>query len=176
MSEKKIDHKRPFILTVVVRQKNVCVIIEAAEGSEFEACVDGGEWQKYYDFIHLFEEPGVYHIHFRGDLDGLKVRDKFLDNSIPSNDFDAIYTMDDYDHEKSHYDYREAVPDDYEYVFTDVVQWGDYCWKDVRGMFEDCLFINISARDVPDLSKVQSLSRMFCNAGRFNWYIWHWVI
>ena len=166
-------HKRPFIITVVVNQKNSRVIIKTADQCHFEACVDDGKIRCYVGcFEHVFSERGTYQISFYGDMDGLKVRDCFLPDSVARHNRDK----EPMDHVHCHYDFIDASMDDYAYVFVDVVQWGDYYWKNVCAMFEDCLYIQSSASDAPDLRYVKSLAKMFYNAAQFNSYIGHWDI
>lgn len=46
-----------------------------------------------------------------------------------------------------------------------VEQWGDIQWQSMAGAFSFCRYLNINAIDVPDLSQVTDMSRMFSGDG-----------
>jgi surface protein len=45
----------------------------------------------------------------------------------------------------------------------DIIQWGDVAWSTMENAFNDCVNLNITATDVPDLSAVHSMRNMFKN-------------
>ncbi|WP_209403485.1 BspA family leucine-rich repeat surface protein [Pseudozobellia sp. WGM2] len=45
-----------------------------------------------------------------------------------------------------------------------VEQWGDNQWKSMNGAFENCYKVDLNAVDVPDLSMVTDMSKMFYSA------------
>jgi surface protein len=47
------------------------------------------------------------------------------------------------------------------YRLTDVEQWGGVHWTTMQGTFFDCINLNITATDIPDLSIVTNMSSMF---------------
>jgi len=61
-------------------------------------------------------------------------------------------------------------------LLTDVNQWGAIEWQDMESMFSDWSGSTFTATDVPDLSQVTSLERMFINATNFNGDITTWDI
>ncbi|MHB0755877.1 BspA family leucine-rich repeat surface protein [Polaribacter sp. M15] len=48
-------------------------------------------------------------------------------------------------------------------TLVEIVQWGSNPWTTMEGAFEDCVELNITATDSPDLSNVTSLKSMFKN-------------
>ncbi|MGO3810456.1 BspA family leucine-rich repeat surface protein [Mesonia sp.] len=46
-----------------------------------------------------------------------------------------------------------------------VEQWGDIQWQSMAGAFSFCMYLEINATDVPDLSQVTDISRMFSGDG-----------
>ncbi|MFV0483296.1 MAG: BspA family leucine-rich repeat surface protein [Bacteroidales bacterium] len=48
----------------------------------------------------------------------------------------------------------------------DVVQWGDIKWKSMVNAFANCESLDVTAKDVPDLSRVTDMTKMFygCNS------------
>lgn len=45
----------------------------------------------------------------------------------------------------------------------EVMQWGDTKWKSMQSAFYSCIFMDVTATDVPDLSNVTDLGQMFYN-------------
>ncbi|WP_343624793.1 BspA family leucine-rich repeat surface protein [Flavobacterium lindanitolerans] len=46
---------------------------------------------------------------------------------------------------------------------VDIIQWGDVAWSTMENAFNDCVNLNITATDIPDLSAVRSMRNMFRN-------------
>ncbi|WP_434451574.1 BspA family leucine-rich repeat surface protein, partial [Sphingobacterium spiritivorum] len=46
---------------------------------------------------------------------------------------------------------------------VNVVQWGDAVWSTMENAFSDCVNLNVTATDIPNLSTVSSMRRMFYN-------------
>lgn len=63
--------------------------------------------------------------------------------------------------------YPEILGTDRENLI-DVEQWGTARWNDMKYAFHGCSRLNISASDMPDLSKVQKLSYMFSGCKSLN--------
>lgn len=59
---------------------------------------------------------------------------------------------------------------------TDVKQWGDIKWLDMRKMFCGSSRVNFSATDAPDLSQVTDMSDFLREATAFNSNINHWNV
>ncbi|MEQ9373534.1 MAG: BspA family leucine-rich repeat surface protein, partial [Imperialibacter sp.] len=57
-----------------------------------------------------------------------------------------------------------------------VEQWGDVPWTSMEDAFYGCINLNVMANDVPDLSGVTVLSRMFAGAASFNGIIGGWDV
>jgi uncharacterized protein (TIGR02145 family) len=47
------------------------------------------------------------------------------------------------------------------HLLTDVLEWGNVEWTSMENAFKNCSRLNISATDIPDLSKVKSMRHMF---------------
>ena len=45
----------------------------------------------------------------------------------------------------------------------DIIQWGDVAWSTMENAFSDCVNLNVTATDIPDLSAVRSMRNMFNN-------------
>lgn len=58
----------------------------------------------------------------------------------------------------------------------DVVQWGTTQWNNLYNTFKGCKNLNISAKDAPDLSNVNSFSGFFEGCTSFNSSIEHWDV
>ncbi|MGF1555866.1 BspA family leucine-rich repeat surface protein [Paucihalobacter sp.] len=59
---------------------------------------------------------------------------------------------------------------------TDIKQWGAVNWTSMSAAFDGCTNLNISASDVPNLSNVSSMFRMFRSATQFNSNIGSWDV
>ena len=59
---------------------------------------------------------------------------------------------------------------------TDVTQWGDVSWTSMNEAFYGCSNLEISATDIPDLSNVSDMHRMFAGASSFNSDIGNWDV
>ncbi|MGM0580778.1 MAG: BspA family leucine-rich repeat surface protein [Bacteroidota bacterium] len=59
---------------------------------------------------------------------------------------------------------------------TEIEQWGDINWVSFENAFNGCLNMTYSATDIPDLSAVTNLSRMFEQATSFNGAIGTWDV
>ena len=55
-----------------------------------------------------------------------------------------------------------------------IVQWGNMTWSSMNGAFVDAFNMEYSATDVPDLSGVTDMSKMFWGASSFNGNISSW--
>jgi surface protein len=62
--------------------------------------------------------------------------------------------------------YMDTTPD--KDKLTDVVQWGAVNWFSMNRAFAGCTNLNISASDVPNLSAVTNMSRMFYECANLN--------
>ncbi|MBS1916657.1 MAG: BspA family leucine-rich repeat surface protein [Bacteroidetes bacterium] len=62
--------------------------------------------------------------------------------------------------------YTQFSPDAAKLV--DVSQWGTVPWANMKGAFYACINLNISATDVPDLSAVTDMSKMFYQCNTLN--------
>jgi len=51
---------------------------------------------------------------------------------------------------------------------TEIKQWGNIKWKSMQYAFAGCESLRISAKDAPDLSRVESMRGMFSGAKNFN--------
>lgn len=60
-------------------------------------------------------------------------------------------------------------------IFT-IEQWGNIEWETMQDAFEGCSNLTYNAFDVPDLSRVTSMQRMFSSAGQFNGFIGNWDV
>jgi len=58
----------------------------------------------------------------------------------------------------------------------DVVQWGDISWTSLRGAFIRASNLDVTAMDIPDLSKVTDLSFLFFEASSFNGDLSSWDV
>ncbi len=56
----------------------------------------------------------------------------------------------------------------YTWELVEVVQWGDIQWASMNQMFRNCSNLVVSATDVPDLTNVTDMSKMFQSAGLGN--------
>ncbi|MGJ1345297.1 BspA family leucine-rich repeat surface protein, partial [Sphingobacterium spiritivorum] len=45
----------------------------------------------------------------------------------------------------------------------DITQWGDVAWSTMENAFSDCVNLNVTATDIPNLSAVRSMRKMFNN-------------
>ncbi len=74
---------------------------------------------------------------------------------------------------------REYLPDglsrDPEKLLR-VMQWGDTNWSSMRNAFDHVRNLEINASDVPDLSNVSSMRRMFAGASSVNSNLNHWNV
>lgn len=98
---------------------------------------------------HRYDEPGIYTVRIRGE-------------------FPAIY-FDNYLLEPGHF-----TPSTDNHKLVSVDQWGSQTWKYLR--FLMCFNFNITATDVPDLSKVTSLNGTFQECDVFNSDISAWDV
>ena len=57
-----------------------------------------------------------------------------------------------------------------------VEQWGDIAWESMTRMFHGVSNLTLNATDMPDLSKVTDMTRMFTNASSFNEDIGGWDV
>ena len=57
-----------------------------------------------------------------------------------------------------------------------IEQWGDIQWQSMSGAFSSCSNLVGNASDVPDLSQVARMDRMFSNARSFNQDISNWDV
>jgi len=58
----------------------------------------------------------------------------------------------------------------------DIEQWGDIKWSTMENAFLGCSNLNQTATDIPDLSNVTNMSRMFEGANSFNGDIGSWNV
>ncbi|KAF5273167.1 hypothetical protein FQR65_LT17209 [Abscondita terminalis] len=56
---------------------------------------------------------------------------------------------------------RDAQTNSVPFLLTDVLQWGTAQWTTMDSMFLGCSNLNITATDVPDLSRVTDMFSMF---------------
>ncbi|MBR4985394.1 MAG: hypothetical protein IKY83_06625, partial [Proteobacteria bacterium] len=84
MASSKYESIRPFVIEVVVCNDNVEVVFEINDGDnicqvDYEVlCSDSetGDYEHFDgNFRHIFKDPGVYKIFFRGKLPGLVIKD-----------------------------------------------------------------------------------------------------
>tara|TARA_R110002012_G_scaffold66476_6_gene173591 strand:+ start:405 stop:5018 length:4614 start_codon:yes stop_codon:yes gene_type:complete len=60
--------------------------------------------------------------------------------------------------------------------FRSVEQWGNTAWTSMEGAFWGCKNLTFNATDVPDLSSVTSMKRMFQSASSFNLDLTDWDV
>ncbi|MCT4614760.1 MAG: BspA family leucine-rich repeat surface protein [Marinifilaceae bacterium] len=60
--------------------------------------------------------------------------------------------------------------------FKTLSQWGDIVWEDLSGAFYNCVNFELTANDIPNLSKVNSLFKTFRGARMFNSNINDWDV
>jgi surface protein len=58
----------------------------------------------------------------------------------------------------------------------EVSSWGDIRWYDMTGMFENAVYVQITASDAPDMSQATSMARMFKRAFYMGGDIGHWDV
>jgi len=61
-------------------------------------------------------------------------------------------------------------------MLLDVKQWGNIKWRSMNGSFRDFKGESFTAPDVPDLSRVEDMARMFEGAGSFNGDLGEWNV
>ena len=168
---KSFESMRPFIIKVVVCAPralcgtNQLVKIkwnfsDAEEKREIyaEVSVDDGDYKHYeqddasFEGIKIPLGRGEHTLCFRGNMPGILIRDSRRE--------------------------EEESNCNYNYYFIDVCQWGDICWRRMKGMFKDCRRLEMSATDAPNLQDVDEdgLEDMFSGASLFNSNIEHWDI
>ncbi len=54
------------------------------------------------------------------------------------------------------------------YRLTEIVSWGDVAWTTMRGAYEDCSIMQMTATDIPNTDAVTDMSRMFSNCSSFS--------
>ncbi|MBR4985152.1 MAG: DUF285 domain-containing protein, partial [Proteobacteria bacterium] len=172
-----ISQMRPFMIKVAVKKPLTVVRLWIPGGYNkvvYEAAVDDSDYMEYEGhFEYCFEEIGTHIIRFRGDIPGLQMRDKKIheDNVMRCT---AGLPRELPKREKPKKYERGAYL--YEYIFVNVVQWGDIRWKTMKNMFTRCRYLTIRATDAPDLSDVTSMAEMFSKATSFNAPIGHWDV
>ena len=57
-----------------------------------------------------------------------------------------------------------------------IEQWGNIAWTTMQGAFVDCKNLTYNATDIPDLSRVKSMSQMFYGCSVFNGDISNWDV
>ncbi|WP_344925155.1 BspA family leucine-rich repeat surface protein [Aquimarina addita] len=57
-----------------------------------------------------------------------------------------------------------------------IENWGNIAWEHMFGAFENCINLKLNASDIPDLTSVTSMSRMFRNATSFNGDLSNWDV
>ena len=57
-----------------------------------------------------------------------------------------------------------------------IEQWGNSVWHSMGDAFKGCRNLVVNATDIPDLSRVTNMSRMFLNARAFNQAIGNWDV
>ena len=153
---------------------NACVMI-ADRNCCFEACVDNGEYCRYYGiFEYRFKKPGIYRLKFRGNISNLQFRDvdawccyQYKKTNCGDDEF---YEMKISKGRGDGFNFCER------YYFATVEQWGDIPWRDMSYMFLNCRYLDICAQDVPDLSRVKAMEGMFCGAESMNADIGNWDV
>ncbi|MCR9131872.1 MAG: BspA family leucine-rich repeat surface protein [bacterium] len=69
-----------------------------------------------------------------------------------------------------------SIDEDDAEKLMEVSSWGDIRWYDMTGMFENAVYVQITATDAPDLSQATSMSRMFKRAFYMGGDISHWDV
>jgi surface protein len=64
----------------------------------------------------------------------------------------------------------------YKHKLISVDQWGDIQWTSMERAFYGCENLQITATDVPDLSKVENMSMMFYYVKNFSGNISNWDV
>ncbi|AXG74712.1 BspA family leucine-rich repeat surface protein [Flavobacterium arcticum] len=65
---------------------------------------------------------------------------------------------------------------DYNHELLTVDQWGDTQWTSMQGTFYNCVNLNITATDTPDLTQVENMSSMFLGASSLNQSLNDWDV
>ncbi len=98
------------------------------------------------DIVHTYASPGEYTVSIRGTFQRMR--------------FGGQFGSGEYDSEK----------------LIAITQWGDIKWDSMEYAFANCSNLEGLANDVPDLSRVSSIERMFVNASTFNQDIGDWDV
>ena len=174
MHDQTLQDMRPFIIKVAVKKPLTVVRLWIPGGYGdvvYEAAVDDSDYMDYEGhFEYCFEEIGTHIIRFRSDIPGLQMRDKKIHEVNVKRCTPGIGCSREIPKREKPKKYERGAYL-YEYIFVNVVQWGEIPWKTMESMFSKCRYLTIQAKDAPDLSRVTSMSEMFDRAQSFNFPI-----
>ena len=184
MKHKQQSKELPFIFEVVVREDNLSYFVELNKPKTgkykvdyYGRCNDPNciFLKKRYrsNFKCFFKKAGVYRISLYGSFPGLN----FYDYVRPSWEYNVWGCIDTV---KEKQRTREEFLKEYAYCYTiylkDIIAWGTNIWRRMDNMFSECMLMDISATDAPDLRKIKSLDAMFKDCRYFNGNIGHWDV
>ncbi|AYN69363.1 BspA family leucine-rich repeat surface protein [Euzebyella marina] len=94
------------------------------------------------DIVHTYVSPGIYTVSISGMFPGIYFNDTTF-NEVKGDEDKII----------------------------NIAQWGNNVWKSMDSAFAGCQNLTVEAQDIPDLSQVTSLRRMFFWAGTWQLHI-----
>ncbi len=157
ISDGGVDPRCYFITTWKTDNPGVSennqINIPTFPGENYDYVIDWGDGSSDVNvtggITHTYSTSGTYQVSISGDFPRIYFNDFFADES--SNDSDKIIGIE---------------------------QWGKIEWSSMEAAFAGCKNLDISAQDIPDLSSVLNMGRMFadCSALIFNESIDSWDI
>lgn len=137
------EPQRPFITTWKTdnpgSSENNQITIPTLEGEVYDYTVDWGDGTSNTgvtgDITHTYAASGTYQVSISGDFPAIYFGTSFL----------------------------PVVTDKQKILSVD--QWGDIEWKVMTSAFEGCENMDVLAADMPNLSEVEKMNRMFSSSG-----------
>ena len=138
-----------FIMTYEVDNETGLEVVFPFEGDDFT--IDLGDGNTLTDnTYYTYENPGIYTITVSGNINRINYGELYY---YPSDEEDS---------------YKSKV--------KSVEQWGTTQWITMENAFEGLVNLEINATDIPDLSLVTNMKKMFNGASSFNQNINNWDV
>lgn len=184
MKQKQQSSEQPFVFEVVVREDNQPYFVELNRPktgkykvSYYGRCDDPNciFLKKRYcsNFKCFFKKAGVYRISLYGSFPGFN----FYDFVRPIWNYKVWGCIDTVkEKQRTRDEFLEEYGCCYKIYLKNIIAWGTNIWRRMDNMFSECMLMDMSTTDAPDLRKIKSLNAMFKNCRYFNGNIEHWDV